>query len=52
MLAHADNREDTEAEDEGNALLVDDVDCEGDFDVDTELLDDGDKVFDIELLVD
>jgi hypothetical protein len=33
-------------------LPVEDVDCEGKLDVDTELLDDGDALFDIELVID
>ncbi len=52
VLADADNREDTEADDESNGLLDGDVDCEDDINVDIVIIDDGDKIFDIEFIVD
>ena len=42
VLAHADNREETEAENDSNALLVEDTDRAGECDADRELLDDND----------
>ena len=51
-LAHTDNRDDTEADRDNKALPVEDEDCEGDLEVDTDLLDIGDKLFDIEFILD
>ncbi len=51
-LAHADSRDDTEADDESNGLLDDDADCDKDCDEEIELTDDGDKLVDIDFILD
>jgi len=52
VLAQTDNREDTEADDVSSGVLDAAVDCEGDLDVETELLDVGDKILDTEFIGD
>jgi hypothetical protein len=52
VLAHADSRDDTEADDESNGLLDDEVDCDNDCDEEIELIEDGDKLFDIDFMPD
>ncbi len=52
VLAHTDNREDTEADDEGNVLPVENRDCVEEWDADIELMDDVDRPFDIEFILD
>jgi hypothetical protein len=52
VLAHTDNREDTEADRDNRALPVEDEDCRGVKDGDIELLDDDEKLLDIEFTID
>ena len=51
-LAHADNREDAEAEDESNAVLVAGNDWAGDWDVDGETIDDNDIAIELVFVID